>query len=91
MRHGHVPGRDFHLCLAASPAALRIDITETRAEQRPCRDQALPLRSLEQESGRGLLLVDALAADWGVTPRTGAPGAPGAPGKTGWAVVAIRN
>ncbi|CAL9638058.1 hypothetical protein [Streptomyces griseomycini] len=35
----------------------------------------------DSESGRGLLLVTALAADWGVTDRR--PG----PGKTVWAVV----
>ncbi|MGW4109152.1 ATP-binding protein, partial [Streptomyces sp. NPDC004976] len=35
----------------------------------------------DAESGRGLLLVTALADDWGVTDRRGGPG------KTVWAVV----
>ena len=85
VRHGHVPGRDFHLRLAATPTALRIDVTDTRTEKRPCRDQDLQLPPSDNESGRGLLLVDALAADWGVTPRAAAPG------KTVWAVVAVSN
>lgn len=82
VRHGHVPGRDFHLRLAATPTTLRIDVTDTRTEKRPCRAQ-LQLPSFDQESGRGLLLVDALAADWGITPRTTAPG------KTVWAVLDV--
>jgi hypothetical protein len=83
LRHGHVPGRDFRLRLDATPATLRIDVTDTRTERRPCRNQDLQLPSSDEESGRGLLLVDALAADWGVTPRTTAPG------KTVWAVLDV--
>ncbi|MFD9219579.1 ATP-binding protein [Streptomyces sp. NPDC060064] len=79
VRHGHVPGRDFHLRLAASPAALRVDVTDTRTEKRPSR--VLPPVAVEEESGRGLVLVDALATNWGISPRTAAPG------KTVWASV----
>ncbi|MFF3686205.1 ATP-binding protein [Streptomyces sp. NPDC002187] len=79
VRHGHVPGRDFHLRLAATPTTLRIDVTDTRTEKRPHRNPRVP--SPEEESGRGLLLVSALATDWGITPRTASPG------KTVWAVV----
>ncbi len=39
----------------------------------------------ESESGRGLLLVAALADDWGVTDR------PGGLGKTVWASVCLRG
>lgn len=77
VRHGHVPGRDFHLRLTASGTAFRIEVTDTREEKQPTVTQhALDAGS---ESGRGLLLVDALADKWGVTHR------PSAPGKTVWA------
>ncbi|WP_406259801.1 ATP-binding protein [Streptomyces nigra] len=76
-RHGHVPGRDFHLQLTLTEGTFRIEVTDTRAEKRP---QASPPASDSlSESGRGLLLVAALADDWGVSPRTAAPG------KTVWA------
>jgi anti-sigma regulatory factor (Ser/Thr protein kinase) len=75
VRHGHVPGRDFHLRLAAAEGFLRVEVTDTRAERLPVPGAPYP----DGESGRGLLLVDALADDWGVTPR------PAAPGKTVWA------
>ncbi|MEU0394517.1 ATP-binding protein [Streptomyces sp. NPDC006208] len=42
VRHGHVPGRDFHLRLAATPATLRIDVTDTRTEKRPHRNPESP-------------------------------------------------
>ncbi|MFG3005384.1 ATP-binding protein [Streptomyces calvus] len=76
VRHGHVPGRDFRLRLTeAEGGMLRVEVTDTRAERRPAAETPGP----DGESGRGLLLVDALADDWGVTPR------PAGPGKTVWA------
>ncbi|MET7617394.1 ATP-binding protein [Streptomyces sp. NPDC005408] len=81
VRHGHVPGRDFHLRLAAAPAALEIDVTDTRGERRPRPAPRPP--GPDDESGRGLLLVDALADRWGITPRSAAPG------KTVWAVLGV--
>ncbi|MGW3118756.1 ATP-binding protein [Streptomyces sp. NPDC001107] len=77
VQHGHVPGRDFHLrvTFAESDGVLRIEVTDTRTERLPTPGTPPP----DAESGRGLLLVDALADDWGVTPR------PTAPGKTVWA------
>ncbi|WP_328497005.1 ATP-binding protein [Streptomyces sp. NBC_00414] len=77
VRHGHVPGRDFHLRLTQAGGTLRIEVTDTRAEKLPAPGAPDP----DGESGRGLLLVEALADDWGVTPRTTAPG------KTVWAEV----
>jgi anti-sigma regulatory factor (Ser/Thr protein kinase) len=76
IRHGHVPGRDFHLrvTLAEADGVLRVEVTDTRTERFPSPTAPTP----SAESGRGLLLVEALADDWGVTPR------PGAPGKTVW-------
>ncbi|MFF2125609.1 ATP-binding protein [Streptomyces olivochromogenes] len=79
VRHGHVPGRDFHLRLTldSSGAVFRIEVTDTRAERQPATDRQIP--PADVESGRGLLLVEALADTWGVTPRATAPG------KTVWA------
>jgi anti-sigma regulatory factor (Ser/Thr protein kinase) len=77
VRHGHVPGRDFHLQLTLTESTFRIEVTDTRTEKWP--PSTLPAPDSASESGRGLLLVAALADDWGVTPR------PAAPGKTVWA------
>ncbi|MEU6226329.1 ATP-binding protein [Streptomyces sp. NPDC047042] len=73
--HGRVPGRDFALFLSHDDrqGVLRIEVTDTHP--------ALPVRrapGLEEDRGRGLLLVDALATCWGVSERPG-------PGKTVWA------
>ncbi|MFJ8824891.1 ATP-binding protein [Streptomyces sp. NPDC102467] len=51
-------------------------MTDTRADKQP--PPTAPAPDSARESGRGLLLVTALADDWGVTPR------PTAPGKTVW-------
>ncbi|MEU6066485.1 ATP-binding protein [Streptomyces sp. NPDC047082] len=77
VRHGHVPGRDFDLRLTLTDSTIRIEVTDTKNEKYPSltRSAAEPAA----ESGRGLLLVAALADKWGVTPR------PSAPGKTVWA------
>ncbi|MDT0608659.1 ATP-binding protein [Streptomyces lancefieldiae] len=80
VRHGHVPGRDFHVRLAAEEdgGRLRVEVSDTRAERRPV---VTAPADPESESGRGLLLVSALADDWGVTDRRCGPG------KTVWATV----
>ncbi|MFF7791922.1 ATP-binding protein [Streptomyces sp. NPDC007991] len=72
--HGRIPGRDFRLLLYIVADTLRIEVTDTRGDRLPTPQ----LPSPETESGRGLLLVDALADRWGVT-----PGLP--PRKTVWA------
>ncbi|MCF4135682.1 ATP-binding protein [Streptomyces sp. Tue 6430] len=77
VRHGHVPGRDFHVQLTLAEGTFRIEVTDTRAEKQP--SPTPPPPNPLSESGRGLLLVAALADDWGITPR------PVAPGKTVWA------
>ncbi|MBV7669153.1 ATP-binding protein [Streptomyces halstedii] len=61
--HGRVPGRDFRLSLAVrDEKLLRIEVTDTRSEQLPT-----PVASADDaESGRGLLIVEALADRWGV-------------------------
>ncbi|MFF3983552.1 ATP-binding protein [Streptomyces sp. NPDC001797] len=81
VRHGHVPGRDFHLQLTLAEDTFRIEVTDTRAEKRP--PSAPPAPDSASEAGRGLFLVAALANDWGVTPR------PAAPGKTVWAELRV--
>jgi anti-sigma regulatory factor (Ser/Thr protein kinase) len=79
VRHGHVPGRGFHLRLTASGTAFRIEVTDTRDEKQPTIPHPTADVDTDAESGRGLRLVEALADKWGVTPR------PTAPGKTVWA------
>ncbi|MFE9340954.1 ATP-binding protein [Streptomyces sp. NPDC007063] len=69
VRHCGSIGRDFRLRLTLTGTAsagrrLRVEVTDARA------DKPLPPRvseppSPEEESGRGLLLVDALADRWG--------------------------
>ncbi|MFI9624084.1 ATP-binding protein [Streptomyces sp. NPDC052042] len=75
--HGRLDGRGFRLGLALLPAGrLRIEVTDPRGER------GLPAVRPEDagEGGRGLIIVDALAADWGVRPHP--PSA-----KTVWAEV----
>jgi anti-sigma regulatory factor (Ser/Thr protein kinase) len=76
VRHGRVPGRDFHVRLTSeADGALRLEVSDTRGERRP----VVPSADPDAASGRGLLLVAALADDWGVTDRRSGPG------KTVWA------
>ncbi|MEV0782830.1 ATP-binding protein [Streptomyces sp. NPDC050423] len=76
--HGYVPGRDFRILLTVTGDTLRIEVADARGERLP--------RVLEQsetyESGRGLLLVEALATRWGV--RHGP-----FPRKTVWAEISL--
>lgn len=76
--HGRVTGRDFRLTLYAVAGTLRIEVTDTRGDRLPRVGDADP----DGASGRGLLLVDALADRWGVM-----PGLP--PRKTVWAEIAL--
>ncbi|WP_326839424.1 ATP-binding protein [Streptomyces olivaceus] len=61
--HGRVPGRDFRLTLYVVGDILRIEVTDTRGQELP--KPQTP--ALDAESGRGLLLIDALSDRWGVT------------------------
>ncbi|MEU8709913.1 ATP-binding protein [Streptomyces sp. NPDC048565] len=77
--HGLVPGRDALLRLSrARGGRLRVEVGDTRGERLPAASTGLPV---DEETGRGLILVAALAEEWGVTAREGAPG------KTVWAVL----
>lgn len=86
VRHGHVPGRDFHLRLTETEGTLRIEVTDTRTD-RPLTSPVDPdeIPDLESESGRGLLLAAALSSKWGSAPRKGGPG------KTVWAELHLRR
>ncbi|QKW09955.1 ATP-binding protein [Streptomyces sp. NA04227] len=77
--HGHVPGRDFQLRLTEARGAVRIEVADTRGERMPDEAEESGPPDALAESGRGLFLVTALAARWGVSPR------PAGPGKTVWA------
>ncbi|MFB8772353.1 ATP-binding protein [Streptomyces broussonetiae] len=75
--HGRVPGRDALLRLVRDGGLLRIEVGDTRGEREPVVREA----GDDEEAGRGLLIVGALAESWGVAARVGAPG------KTVWAVL----
>ncbi|GHC44679.1 ATP-binding protein [Streptomyces flavofungini] len=78
VRHGHVPGRDFRLTLRLTAGGvLRVEVTDTCTERLPRPPGPV---APDAESGRGLLLVEALATRWGTEVGP-------APGKTVWAEV----
>ncbi|WP_055700157.1 ATP-binding protein [Streptomyces silaceus] len=77
--HGRVPGRDFELSLTLDADTLRIEVADTRAERVPPQNPEPP--GPDGESGRGLVIVAALAAEWGVAGRE--------VGKTVWAHLAL--
>ncbi|MFC9431108.1 ATP-binding protein [Streptomyces sp. NPDC056987] len=78
--HGRVAGRDFRVALILRAAGtLRIEVTDARGEELPA---AVRGADAEDESGRGLILVDSLADAWGVV--QGPP-----PCKTVWAELAL--
>ncbi|MEV0124101.1 ATP-binding protein [Streptomyces sp. NPDC050703] len=64
VQHGHVPDRSFRLVLAVDAKnTLRIEVTDARADRSPPLHPRRP--TPDAESGRGLLLVEALADRWG--------------------------
>ncbi|MEV8225213.1 ATP-binding protein [Streptomyces sp. NPDC079167] len=77
--HGRVPGRDFALSLRYDQAlgVICIEVSDTH----PARPVPVVPAS-DEDHGRGLILVDALATRWGVHDRVG-------PGKTVWAECAL--
>ncbi|MFF5314321.1 ATP-binding protein [Streptomyces massasporeus] len=76
--HGRLPGRDFRLTLYVVGGTLRIEVTDTRGDRLPHPTRPAP----DATSGRGLLVVAALADRWGVTPGPH-------PRKTVWAEVDV--
>lgn len=88
VHHGHLPGRDFSLRLTLSrtsnPATtLRIEVSDARTDARPASHPA-PAPA-EEETGRGLALVAALATRWGVHEDD----LPFGSGKTVWAELGL--
>ncbi|MFE5186847.1 ATP-binding protein [Streptomyces sp. NPDC056628] len=80
--HGRVPGRACALRLALDAAAhrVRIEVADAAVGMRP--PASAPPSCPEGESGRGLVLVEALAVRWGWAPRRPV-------GKTVWAEVSV--
>ncbi|WP_405683135.1 ATP-binding protein [Streptomyces sp. NBC_00057] len=62
--HGRLPGRDFRLTLRLLPEAVRIEVTDTRPERFLPATAPKPCDPVD-ETGRGLLLVEAYASRWG--------------------------
>ncbi|CAL9396680.1 hypothetical protein SUDANB171_01368 [Streptomyces sp. enrichment culture] len=62
--HARVPGRMFRVHLMLLPAVLRVEVTDALGERLPVQRPVVG----EPTCGRGLLLIAALAARWGVTP-----------------------
>ncbi|MFF3345917.1 ATP-binding protein [Streptomyces sp. NPDC002779] len=62
--HGRVPGRNFQLLLYVVGDTLRIEVTDTLGDWLP---HPQPTTADTAETGRGLILVTALADRWGVT------------------------
>lgn len=82
-RLSRVQGRDFRLALTldTTTGLLRVAVTDAKGEQLP----VVPADSAtDGETGRGLLMVGALADRWGTEPHP--PG-----GKTVWAEVSHRS
>lgn len=67
--HGRVGGRDFEVVLRLGGGTLRIEVSDARAECRPPGPGGLARPEALAESGRGLLLVEALADRWTVLDR----------------------
>ncbi|MER5292784.1 ATP-binding protein [Streptomyces pharetrae] len=72
--HGRVPGRDFELRLSLAPGCVRIEVTDARTGPRPPGPGDVRPPQALAETGRGLVLVEALADRWEVLDRV--------PGKT---------
>ncbi|WP_406401070.1 ATP-binding protein [Streptomyces uncialis] len=63
---GATPGAEFALRLMLQPGALRIEVTDAAGSVRPPEPGDLGAPDDEAESGRGLILVAALADRWSV-------------------------
>jgi anti-sigma regulatory factor (Ser/Thr protein kinase) len=78
--HGRLPGRSFRPTLHVVGRTPRIEVTDARGDRLPKLQELDPVG----ESGRGLLLVDALADRWGVAEGR-------FPRKTLWAELRLRS
>jgi anti-sigma regulatory factor (Ser/Thr protein kinase) len=67
VRHARVsPGREIGVRFELTDGQLRVEVADA-SDERPEQREAGP----DDKGGRGLLLVDTLADDWGVCPRLG--------------------
>ncbi|GLX47321.1 ATP-binding protein [Streptomyces hygroscopicus subsp. hygroscopicus] len=81
--HGRAQGRGFRLTLtveASDTGTLRVEVTDARGDRAPRPRTTVPEPTAD--SGRGLLLVEALAARWGWEPWPPS-------GKTVWACLPL--
>ncbi|WP_262697650.1 MULTISPECIES: ATP-binding protein [Streptomyces] len=79
VQHAHVPpGREIEVRYELSDSHLRVEVADASEEQP---EQCAP--DTDDERGRGLLLVDSLAAKWDVSPRD-------AVGKSVWFELLLR-
>ncbi|MFJ9584508.1 ATP-binding protein [Streptomyces acidicola] len=69
----HVPGRRCGICFLLLSGAVRVEVSDSCP-----RLPVLSSGNVLSDSGRGLLLVEAVTDRWGVTPR------PTGSGKTVW-------
>ncbi|WP_037672187.1 ATP-binding protein [Streptomyces griseus] len=72
--HGRVPGRDFELRLSLVPGSVRVEVTDTRTGPLPPAPGTVRPPQPLDETGHGLVLVDALADRWEVLDREPPPG-----------------
>ncbi|MFE2269830.1 ATP-binding protein [Streptomyces lavendulae] len=83
--HGRVSGRGFRVTLtvpADNPGTLRIEVTDPRGDRAPLLPAPPTAPTSLAGTGRGLLLVDALATRWGTDPYPPS-------GKTVWACLPL--
>jgi hypothetical protein len=82
VEHCHAPGRDFRPQLTVRPdATLRIEVSDACTDHHP----ELVKPPDDAESGRGMLLIDALSTAWGSHARAPEAGI----GKTVWCECAL--
>lgn len=67
--HGRVPGRDFELRVGLVTGSVLIEVTDSRSGTRPPGPKDVRAPSPLAESGRGLVVVDAVADRWEVVDR----------------------
>ena len=74
----HAPHRDIGLTVRLTPRAVRLEVDDASPDA-PARRRS----TMQDTTGRGLALVEAVAAAWGVDPHD--------PGKLVWAEVSRRS
>ncbi|WP_254396003.1 ATP-binding protein [Streptomyces sp. AC512_CC834] len=65
--HGSLRGRLIRVHITLDPRTLRVEVSDPRGERLP---RPRPVGEVDEQFGRGLLLVGALATRWGWEPRS---------------------